>query len=108
MCPNVTGTELVYDGLTAGTHVSNSGGGANYICVVNRTDAEYYPQATTPDSNDAILHGTEYETRGRPLNDLHDHNIPCAVCEVSSRSKHIMIPGSTPVPIHGQLSTAGG
>ena len=50
MCPNVTGTELVYDGLTAGTHFSNSGGGANYICVANGTDAEYYPQATTPEN----------------------------------------------------------
>ena len=60
---------------------------------------ELMPSTTTPDSNDAILHGTEYEIpSGRPLDDLLNHNVPCAVCEVSSRSKHIMIPGRYTCP----------
>ena len=55
MCPNVTGTELVYDGLTAGIHFSNQGGAANYICAVKGADAEYHPEATTQNSNHAAL-----------------------------------------------------
>ena len=99
VCPNVTGTELVYDGLAAGTHFTQMGGGANYICVANGADVEYHPEATTTNSNQAILHATEYEIpSGRPLDDLHDHNVPCAVCEVSSRSKQIMIPGRYTCP----------
>ena len=98
MCPNVTGTELVYDGLTAGIHSSNQGGAANYICAVKGADAEYHPEATTQNSNHAALFGTEYETHGQALADLLNHNVPCAVCEVSSRSKHIMIPGRYTCP----------
>ena len=98
VCPSVAGTELVYDGITAGTHFTEVGGAANYICAASGADAEYHPEATTANSNNAILHGTEYETSGQALNELHNHNIPCAVCEVSSRSKHIMIPGRYTCP----------
>ena len=99
VCPNVTGTDLVYDGLAVGTHYTQRGGGANYICVANGAAAEYHPEATTTNSNQAILHATEYQiSSGQPLGDLHDHNVPCAVCEVSSRSKHIMIPGRYTCP----------
>ena len=33
VCPNTTGTELVYKGLAAGTSYHQSGGGANYLCT---------------------------------------------------------------------------
>lgn len=98
MCPSVTGTGLVYHGLTAGTHFTNVGGGANYICAATGDDVQYHPEATTADSNDAVLHGTEYETFNRALHDLNQHNVPCAVCEVTSRSRQIMIPGRLTCP----------
>ena len=44
-CPTVRGTELVYDGLTAGSWFQHTGGGANYICAVK--DAKYHLGATT-------------------------------------------------------------
>ena len=99
VCPNVTGTELVYEGLTAGSHIEHRGGGANYICIANGDDIEYQPEATTSNVGDAILYGTEYQFNGgQPLADLLQHNAPCAVCEVSSRSKQIMIPGRYTCP----------
>ena len=99
MCPNVTGTELVYEGLMAGSLFTHQGGGANYVCAAGGADAEYHPEATTVNLGDAILYGTEYETReGQVLSDLFNHNAPCAVCEVSSRSKQIMIPGRYTCP----------
>ena len=99
MCPNVTGTELVYEGLTAGSHYTHQGGGANYICAASGDDAEYHPEATTRNLGDSVLYGVEYETRsGQALTYLFEHNAPCAVCEVSSRSKQIMIPGRYTCP----------
>ena len=98
VCPSVTGTGLVYRGLTAGTHFTNHGGGANYICAATEDGVQYHPEATTANSNDAVLHGTEYETFNRALNDLNQHNVPCAVCEVTSCSKQTMIPGRLTCP----------
>ena len=99
VCPNATGTELIYDGLTVGSHFTHTGGAANYICTAKGADVEYHPEATTTNSNLAILYGTEYEIQsGQVLHYLHNHNVPCAVCEVSSRSKQIMIPGRYTCP----------
>ena len=99
MCPNVTGTELVYEGLAAGSHYQHQGGGANYICTASGDNAEYHPEATTRNFGDSVLYGVEYEARsGQALSDLFNHNAPCVVCEVSSRSKQIMIPGRYTCP----------
>ena len=98
MCPNVTGTELIYAGITAGSFYTR-GGGANYICTVNGDDVEYHPEATTSNANEARLYGTEYQMEsGQALFSLHQHNAPCAVCEVTNRSKQIMIPGRYTCP----------
>ena len=32
-CPNVPGTECVYDGIAGGSHHTHNGGGANYLCM---------------------------------------------------------------------------
>jgi len=97
-CPNVTGTELVYAGITAGSFF-DVGGGANYICTVNGDDVEYHPEATTTNANVARLYGTEYQIEsGQALSGLNQHNAPCAVCEVTNRSKQIMIPGRYTCP----------
>ena len=62
VCPNITGTELVYDGFTAGTYFSTQGGGAEYVCAAKGADAEYHPEATTHDLNQVTLYSAEYET----------------------------------------------
>ena len=99
MCPNITGTELVYEGLVAGSDHTHQGGGANYICTASGDDVEYHPEATTVNMNAAILYGTEYEPdSGQALINLLQHNAPCTACEVSSRSKQIMIPGRFTCP----------
>ena len=99
MCPNITGTEFVYDGLAAGSWYSNKGGGANYICMANGDDVEYHAEATTANLGKSVLHGTEYQMQsGQALDHLFNHNVPCAVCEVSFRSKQLMIPGRYTCP----------
>ena len=100
MCPNITGAKLVYSGLTAGSHYPHTGGGANYVCMASGDDVEYHPESTTANQNESVLYGTEIETphSQQALRDLFQHNVPCAVCEVSSRSKQIMIPGRFTCP----------
>ena len=98
MCPNVTGTELVYEGLAAGSFFQHQGGGANYICTASGADVEYHPEATTANRGLAILYGTEYESHGQVLRDLLQHNVPCVVCNVTSHSRQIMIPGKYTCP----------
>ena len=90
-CPNIHGTSLVYDGYTAGTHYSKSAGGANIICLPKVP--QYHNEANAANTGDSELHGAEYQIWGdRYLRGHHDRNVPCAVCEVSTRSKHLMIP----------------
>ena len=102
VCPNIAGTEFVYDGLAAGGRYSTNrgtGGGANYICMANGNDAEYHVEATTANLNLSVLRGAEYRMQnGQALDHLVDYFVPCAVCEVSSRSKLLMIPGRYTCP----------
>ena len=90
-CPNIHGTSLVYDGYTAGTHYSESAGGANIICLPKVP--QYHNEANAANTGDSELHGAEYQIWGdRYLRGHLDRNVPCAVCEVSTRSKHLMMP----------------
>ena len=48
VCPDTNGTVLVYERLAAGTHPSQSGGGANYICITN--NPSYSSRRLIPES----------------------------------------------------------
>ena len=81
-CPDITGTQLVYAGRAAGSHYTHKGGAANYLCLPNDPS---YLQFRSRSTSYGLLYGTEYETRNGPLSALQDHNVPCAVCYVSTR-----------------------
>ena len=89
-----SGAELVYEGVVAGTHYSQKGGGSNYICLPE--DPEYSSTFRGGFQGYSILYGTEYEA---PLRgEVHDHNIPCAVCYTPKRSSTVMIPAMINCP----------
>ena len=104
-CPNVTGTELVYTGRTAGSRwYQTPGGGANYLCMPKNPDyLNYWPgvQGHSP------VYGTEYQTYTGPLGNVHDHNAPCAVCYASTRVAVLMIPAKTQCPSTWTLEYSG-
>ena len=102
-CPTVRGTEYVYDGITAGSHYLHTGGGSNYICLVE--NPKYPPQATTSSTN--YIYGTEYETGGGALHRVDQHNPPCVACHVTTRSTQLMIPGTDQCPGGWTLEYAG-
>ena len=93
-CPSTSGTTLMYEGLTAGSHHIHTGGGANYICIYIYMIKEPLYQSgtmyTIVGHGHSPIYGTEYKIRaGQALNIDHtiDHNVPCAVCEVNNCSK---------------------
>ena len=92
-CPEVEGTELVYSGITGGTWYSQEGGGANYLCMPK--DPEYTLRYRSSLTVNSYVYGSEYEF---PLQGTHDHNVPCAVCCVSTRPTVYMIPAKTSCP----------
>ena len=77
----------------AGKSEFGHGRGENFQCMPN--DPEYFPDQAGVEGL-SFLHSVDYE---RPINkDLHDTNVPCAVCHVSSREAVMMIPTKLTCP----------
>ena len=96
-CPNSTGAQLVYSGKAGGTKYNSQGGSAETICIPDNPD--YIPetaQVTVPWFS--TVQGAEYEFFAGPLENHTQYNAPCAVCDVPSRSRAIMIPAKTMCP----------
>ena len=97
-CPNTSGTELVYKGWAAGSHYTHNGGGSNYQCVTEDPQSLAYGPGTADHS---YIYGVEYQIYGNTPSANHhldDDDVPCAVCYVSTRVAHLMIPGRYTCP----------
>ena len=98
-CPQVGGTELFYSGITGGSPHSQQGGGANYLCMPRGPEfpPEYSTTLTYRNGVQGLsyVYGTEYQV---PLQGTHNHNVPCAVCYVSTRPTVVMIPARASCP----------
>ena len=94
-CPSITGTQLVYSGIAAGSWYSQSGGGANYLCMPKKP--KYKSDLTYRGGSNAHsqLYGLEYEN---PVQGSHNHNAPCAVCHVTTRSAVLLLPADYSCP----------
>ena len=91
-CPSIAGTELVYAGRAGGSHFSHAGA-ANNLCMP--LDPEYTLQYRRGVQAHNYVYGTEYQF---PIRGSHDHNVPCAVCSVTTRLQLLMIPAKTSCP----------
>ena len=94
-CPQVGGTELLYSGIAGGSWFDQPGGAANYLCMP--MDPEYSSTLTYEAGvlGSSYVYGAEYEG---PLQSTHQHNVPCAVCYVSTRPTVVMIPAKASCP----------
>lgn len=96
-CPDTVGTQLVYNGIVAGT-AWDTGGSAAYHCLHKQPEF----LSTTPGIQEgrAKFYGTEYEARASPpaFSNMRGHNAPCAVCYTASRTTEIIIPGRISCP----------
>ena len=90
-CPMKQGTDLVYSGRAGGSYYNHHGGAANLLCLPD--DPEYSRYASGVQGY-SPLRGAEY--RASSSQQLHNskfgHNMPCAVCCTSTRSKLLVIP----------------
>ena len=96
-CPSSTGAQLVYSGRAGGTHDGTQGGSAEKICLPDNPD--YIPETagvTVPFFS--VVEGAEYEFFNGPLASLTNLKVPCAVCDVPTRARTIMIPAKTTCP----------
>ena len=93
-CPNDTGAQLVYEGITGGSYFSHPGGGANYVCLPK--DPQY--MSTHVPSAYSYMHGTEYQNVNGIFSDKQGHDAPCAVCYSSIKTVKLMIPARITCP----------
>ena len=96
-CPNDTEAQLVYSGRAGGTNYLVRGGSAEKSCLPD--DPDYISGSVDLNMEKSVVQGAEFEiSNGSPLQYLHEHNAPCAVCDVPTRAKVIMVPVKTVCP----------
>ena len=104
-CPTDQGTQLLYSGRAGGTHRFHTGGGANYLCMPDDPD---HLQHQSGVQSQGYIAGVQYYYSSLPsLTSNNYHNVPCAVCYVSTRSVSVMIPAKTQCPTHWTLEYIG-
>ena len=109
-CPSVPGTEMVYTGIAAASFFTQSGGGANYLCMPKVPEYKSTLRYRSTVDDHSQIHGVEYQ---HPLQGSNDHNAPCALCHVSTRCAVIHIPAKCSCPptwtreYYGYLMSAG-
>jgi len=94
----------VYSGRVGGSWYCDKGGAANYLCMPDNPD---YGTYTPGVQGWGHIYGTEYETSSSPLSAVYNHNVPCAVCHVSTRTMVLMIPAKNRCPSSWTLEYSG-
>ena len=88
-----SGVDLVYAGTMGGSHHQSQGGGTNRLCMP--LDPEYTLRYHSGVQSYSTLYQVEYQT---PVVGTQGHDIPCAVCSVSTNEQVLMIPAKTSCP----------
>ncbi len=95
-CPSVRHTYQLYEGVVAGSFYNQKGGSANYLCLPHEPE---YITSKLADArtvkHSSPLYGTEYEV---PINGVHDHVAPCALCYDADDNTQVMMPALTSCP----------
>ena len=94
-CPEVSSTTIVYTGIAGGSNKGRSGGGANYLCMPKVPGYNSNLTYRAGVQNYSPIDGAMYEN---PMQGGDYHSAPCALCYVSARSVHIMIPAMASCP----------
>ena len=102
-CPTGQRTELLYSGRAGATHHLHKGGAANYLCMPDDPDHLLFQSGVQTDRN--YVTGVEY-WYGASISSANNHNAPCALCYVATRSVSVMIPAKTVCHTHWTLDTS--
>ena len=104
VCPSEQGTELVYSGRAGGSYWGHKGGGANHVCLPDDPDNLRFTSGTQEGS---YIYGVEYRPYSQPLQNVNYHNVPCAVCHVTTRATLLMIPAKVNCPTNWTTEYTG-
>eukprot|EP00106_Octopus_bimaculoides_P016377 XP_014783819.1 PREDICTED: short-chain collagen C4-like isoform X2 [Octopus bimaculoides] len=98
-CPDTA--ELVYEGVVGGQSYKVIGGGSNLLCLPkDPIPAEFTSKVEAA----ASIYGAEYQLEAytsdslfsfENAKELHDHNVPCAVCLTREPAIVMMLPART-------------
>ena len=96
-CPSTA--QLVYSGRAGGSFFNQAGGGSNPQCLP--VDPKFLLSISGNQRGRAYMYGAEYQTETNSYSHVHgrnDHDVPCAVCYVSSRTAVYMVPAKYTCP----------
>ena len=97
-CPS-TGAHLMYTGIVAGPYYGHSGGGSNPLCLpLIGLNPTYLKSQSGSQSDHSYIYGAEYERTEPLVSASDDGDVPCAVCEVPSRTLLHMMPARHDCP----------
>jgi len=91
-CPPTA--SILYSGVVGGSWYQHHGAATDPLCLPHDPQYLLYQAGY---QNFASLYGAEYETTG-PLDQSFNRNVPCAVCEVTGRTRKLMIPSHYECP----------
>ncbi|KAK3108736.1 hypothetical protein FSP39_014501 [Pinctada imbricata] len=82
----------IEEGFAGGSYFTNKGAAAEPLCLP--PDPEWGLHTESADNTRGYVYGAEYEfsTLTDSRKNLHEHDVPCAVCRVKQRSVVITIP----------------
>ncbi|XP_062577212.1 short-chain collagen C4-like [Saccostrea cucullata] len=91
-CPKTAG--MVYSGFAGGSYYGHQGGAVEPLCLPRNPQWSRYDKRFS--SFRGYIYGAEYELPTNIIySDLHDNDVPCAVCETRSGKSAIVIPART-------------
>ena len=93
-CPY--GADTIYSGVVAGSWFDHTGAAVDPLCLP--PDPQYLNYQRGHQGY-ARLYGAEYQIdNNHPINQAHNRNPPCALCQVYGRTNKIMIPSHYECP----------
>ena len=93
-CPY--GADTIYSGVVAGSWFDHYGSAVDPLCLPHNPQ---YLKSQAGYQYFVQLYGAEYETHSSsPINQAHDRNLPCALCQAYGRTNKIMIPSRYECP----------
>ena len=95
-CPSTA--QLVYSGRAGGPYWSHGGGGSNPQCLP--LDPNFLRPISGSQAR-SYMYGAEYQTHTDSNSHVHgrnNHDVPCAVCHISSRTAVYMVPAKYTCP----------
>ncbi|XP_064605973.1 short-chain collagen C4-like [Liolophura sinensis] len=97
---------LLYDGFAGGSFVTYGGGGANYMCLPK--DPQWAKTIDGRQDCVGLMFGAEYQScaendhlfsnENADTSSIYEQDVPCAVCQSTGRTSHVMIPAKTECP----------